>query len=297
NPTLADLVGGIGSVTLGDEEARRRGTQKTVLERKAPPTFDVLVEQEERHLVGIHHDVAAAVDDLLRGEAPQREMRERQPDGSIRRWTDRAPRAARADGVGLPTREYPSAREAQFAGPRRGDTPLAGASLRSPWWERRQQRSADDVQTRSGGGRWLDSDLARGAALQDTPATADHPDDEARPLPADAAATARAFRKRRIYPMGVNRNNLEQAIRELGLPAVITKDEREMDAVLVVKSLYRRQTDQVSAFQAKGIPVYVLRTSGVDHLREVLADLYRGDLDRARAAADAGSTDPLTPTP
>ena len=44
NPTLADLVGGIQAVTLGDEEARRRGTQKTVLERKAPPTFDVLVE-------------------------------------------------------------------------------------------------------------------------------------------------------------------------------------------------------------------------------------------------------------
>ena len=55
NPTLSDLVGGIQAVTLGDEEARRRGTQKTVLERKAPPTFDVLVEQEERNLVGVHH--------------------------------------------------------------------------------------------------------------------------------------------------------------------------------------------------------------------------------------------------
>ena len=44
NPTLSDLIGGIQSVTLGDEEARRRGTQKSILERKAPPTFDVLVE-------------------------------------------------------------------------------------------------------------------------------------------------------------------------------------------------------------------------------------------------------------
>ncbi len=67
NPTLSDLVGGMQAVTLGDEEARRRGTQKTVLERKAPPTFDVLVEQEERNLVGVHRDVAAAVDDILRG--------------------------------------------------------------------------------------------------------------------------------------------------------------------------------------------------------------------------------------
>src|SRR6202030_839105 len=44
NPTLSDLIGGIQSVTLSDEEARRRGTQKSILERKAPPTFDVLVE-------------------------------------------------------------------------------------------------------------------------------------------------------------------------------------------------------------------------------------------------------------
>ncbi|UCC51940.1 MAG: AAA family ATPase, partial [Anaerolineaceae bacterium] len=48
NPTLSDLVGGIESVTLSDEEARRRGTQKTVLERRAPPTFDVLIEIQER---------------------------------------------------------------------------------------------------------------------------------------------------------------------------------------------------------------------------------------------------------
>src|SRR5690242_7977515 len=63
NPTLSDLVGGVQAVTLGDEEARRRGTQKTVLERKAPPTFDVLVEQETWQRVIVHPDVAGAVDD------------------------------------------------------------------------------------------------------------------------------------------------------------------------------------------------------------------------------------------
>src|SRR5215831_5801043 len=94
NPTLADLVGGVQAVTLGDEEARRRGTQKTVLERKAPPTFDVLVEQESWRRVIIHHNVAEAVDAILRGESPQREMRERQADGTVRRWIEHAPRAA-----------------------------------------------------------------------------------------------------------------------------------------------------------------------------------------------------------
>src|SRR5512136_2273126 len=62
NPTLADLVGGIQSVTLSDEEARRRGTQKSVLERKAPPTFDVLIEIKDWQHLAIHHDVAQAVD-------------------------------------------------------------------------------------------------------------------------------------------------------------------------------------------------------------------------------------------
>jgi stage III sporulation protein SpoIIIAA len=68
NPTLSDLIGGIQSVTLGDEEAQRRGTQKTVLERKAPPTFDVLVEIVGVGEVVVYDDVAGAVDALLRGE-------------------------------------------------------------------------------------------------------------------------------------------------------------------------------------------------------------------------------------
>ncbi|MCB0245738.1 MAG: AAA family ATPase, partial [Anaerolineae bacterium] len=67
NPTLSDLVGGIESVTLSDEEARRRGTQKSVLERKAPPTFDVLIEIQDRQRMAVHGDVARAVDDFLRG--------------------------------------------------------------------------------------------------------------------------------------------------------------------------------------------------------------------------------------
>ncbi|GBC99773.1 hypothetical protein HRbin17_02304 [bacterium HR17] len=84
NPLLCDLVGGIQAVTLSDEEARRRGTQKTVLERKAPPTFDVVVELIDRHKVAIHHDAAKAVDALLRGQPIQPEIREELPDGSVR---------------------------------------------------------------------------------------------------------------------------------------------------------------------------------------------------------------------
>ena len=83
NPTLADLIGGVQSVTLGDDEARRRRTQKTVQERKAPPTFDVLIEIHTRHRFAVHSDVAAAVDGLLRGWSSSLEIRTRQEDGSI----------------------------------------------------------------------------------------------------------------------------------------------------------------------------------------------------------------------
>ncbi len=81
NPTLSDLIGGIQSVTLGDEEARRRRTQKSVLERKAPPTFDVIVEIVDRERVVVHADVADTIDAMLRGDQVSPELRWRDEEG------------------------------------------------------------------------------------------------------------------------------------------------------------------------------------------------------------------------
>ncbi len=83
NPTLSDLVGGVQTVILGDEEAKRRHTQKAILERKAPPTFDILIEIQERDKFAIYHDVAKAVDTLLRGKVPTPEIRVRSKEGKI----------------------------------------------------------------------------------------------------------------------------------------------------------------------------------------------------------------------
>lgn len=83
NPTLSDLVGGIQTVTLSDEEARRRGTQKTVLERKAPPTFGVLIEIQEKDRLAVHHDVAEVVDRFLRDVPPRPELRTRTEGGGV----------------------------------------------------------------------------------------------------------------------------------------------------------------------------------------------------------------------
>jgi hypothetical protein len=85
NPTLSDLIGGVQTVTLGDEEARRRHTQKSILERKAPPTFDMVVEIVDYYKVTVHPDVTEAVDALLHGRPPNAEVRSMDEDGEVKR--------------------------------------------------------------------------------------------------------------------------------------------------------------------------------------------------------------------
>ena len=109
NPTLSDLVGGIESVTLGDEEARRRRSQKTVLERAAEPTFPLAVEMHSRHRWLVHRDVARTVDLLLRGQLPRPQVRELDESGRLHlRETPQPPQPHRRDSdSGRPARLAP----------------------------------------------------------------------------------------------------------------------------------------------------------------------------------------------
>jgi len=112
NPTLSDLVGGIEAVTLSDEEARRRGTQKTVLERRAPPTFDVLIEIQNRDRFAVHQDIMGSVDALLRGFPLLPEIRTRDDRGNIQIEKSAPAPASRLDAKETKT-------------PRRGRQPAA----------------------------------------------------------------------------------------------------------------------------------------------------------------------------
>ena len=115
NPTLSDLIGGIESVTLGDEEARRRGTQKTILERRSPPTFEVLVEIQGFQRLAVHEDVAETVDALLRGYEAEAEIRVIGGDGGIE-TVERMPlRTTPAEP--LNAREEPERRQTLTAAP------------------------------------------------------------------------------------------------------------------------------------------------------------------------------------
>ncbi|MEX2144229.1 MAG: R3H domain-containing nucleic acid-binding protein [Anaerolineales bacterium] len=129
NPTLSDLVGGIESVTLSDEEARRRGTQKTVLERRSPPSFDVLVEIQTRDQLAVHRDVAASVDSLLRGYPLIPEIRTRDESGEIQvKKSAEQPKKPARGGI--------------ISGPRRSEAPV---SPEEPHARRAPSARAPDV--------------------------------------------------------------------------------------------------------------------------------------------------------
>ncbi|NNM98002.1 MAG: AAA family ATPase [Candidatus Dormibacteraeota bacterium] len=211
NPTLNDLLGGIQTVTLSDEEARRRGTQKSVLERKAPPTFDALVEIVDRHRVTVHMPLADVVDDALRGRPHPAQLREM------------------SGGKGLSTRLV---EPAPFDD--RGSRELFGLEPAASKG-RRPTSLAELVNGHSGQGTVSDTS---------------------------------------VFPYGVSRVYLEQAVRELKLPVRIQHHVDDADMVLTLKNYYRRQDSPLRAAEADGIPISVLRSNTVAQIRAFLSQLY-----------------------
>ncbi|MHB1525681.1 MAG: R3H domain-containing nucleic acid-binding protein [Candidatus Dormibacteria bacterium] len=212
NPTLNDLLGGIQTVTLSDEEARRRGTQKSVLERKAPPTFDALVEIVDRHRVTVHMPLADVVDDALRGRPHPAQLREM------------------SGAKGLTTRLV---EPAPFDD--RGSRELFGLEPPSTRGGRRPTSLAE---------------LVNGHGAQGT-----------------VSDTS-------VFPYGVSRVYLEQAVRELKLPVRIQHHVDDADMVLTLKNYYRRQDSPLRAAEAEGIPISVLRSNTVAQIRAFLSQLY-----------------------
>jgi stage III sporulation protein SpoIIIAA len=298
NPTLADLVGGIQPVTLGDEEARRRGTQKTVLERKGPPTFDVLVEMQDRQSVVVHRDVAETVDALLRGYPSAIEIRSRRPDGTIDRRLE-VPGAPGITGVpGTPgTSHRPGMEERGRRGrgrePHRGRGPNGyfeqweresrGVSRadRPSWTDRVSLSGRNDL---AGGQPATREDQREGEAMPPVPPTAangeDSLDEDVYGGPLQASPEGR-FRRRggalrpiKIYPYGVNRDRLEAAIAGLRVPASITKDVQDADVVLTLKNYYRKSPGPVRDAEDTGKPVFILRSNTTNQIQQSLEALY-----------------------
>jgi stage III sporulation protein SpoIIIAA len=240
NPTLSDLVGGIESVTLSDEEARRRGTQKTVLERRAPPTFDVLVEIQERDRLAVHPDVAASVDALVRGYPLHPEIRYRDENDEIK--IEKA--------AALPTARQSPQGFRRGAGVGYGYEQV-GAPTRQATAERSPSRSAAP---RGGDGETA-AEEGEAAGL-------------------NGAGNGAAMQAVRIYPYGVARNRLMQAAKRLGVPAVVVRDIVDADALITLRAYYRNRQQTILDAEARGMPIYVLRANTVSQMEQFLADLF-----------------------
>ena len=288
NPTLSDLVGGIQPVTLGDEEARRRGTQKTVLERKAPPTFDVLVEIVERDRVIVHRSVAETVDAILRGHMVPPEQRWRE-DGELRAQTKYDYQISDT-GSGNPAFAplEPTGGFGAFSRNRAGGQ-LGGGGLR-PLPGRTQRASRTLPGERLSGerlsGERIDGGVSRAALEQAMRDASAPPPDLDRPVGASrpASAAARSQRPLSLFAFGVSRKRLEQAVREMGVPVTSARDLDDADAVVTLRNYYRRKPSALRDAESNGVPIYVLKTNTMQQMENLLASLFDLEADPSEAA-------------
>ncbi len=248
NPTLADLIGGIQTVTLGDDEARRRGSQKSVLERKAPPTFDVAIEMLERQRWVVHEDVATTVDNLLRGRVPETQVRTVGDSGQVmithelpdvvsqRRSTRRTQRGWREAGQMEPVVAHQS----------RSFTPTPPTPLPIP-------TATDDFQT------LLEHQLDAASLELSTPVG---PNGEEM-VP--------------VYPYGISREQLHHVIDTLKLPVSITKELGVAQAVLALRSHVRNHSKLKTLAKSRQLPIYTVKSNTIPQITRALQRLL--DID------------------
>ncbi|HUG95484.1 MAG TPA: R3H domain-containing nucleic acid-binding protein [Pleomorphomonadaceae bacterium] len=255
NPTLSDLIGGIQTVTLGDEEARRRGTQKSVLERKAPPTFDVVVEIVERDRVIVHRSVAETIDAILRGHMVPPESRWRDEAGEVRAATKYDYRIHEA-----------ASNSSMFVTPEHGGhgtfTRRSGLSGLRPLPGGRGQGSIEEAM--------LASDVSSDAAQSTTVR--------------ERETRVASMRPMAVFPYGVSRKRLEQAVRELGVPVTVARELDEADAVITLRTYYRRKPPALRDAEAGGTPLFVLKTNTLLQMESMLANLYELEANPQEAA-------------
>jgi stage III sporulation protein SpoIIIAA len=252
NPTLSDLVGGIESVTLSDEEARRRGTQKTVLERRAPPTFDVLVELQDRRRLLIHNDVTTSVDSMLRGEPVHVELRHTDEAGQIH--TERQALVVTSAAV--------TGRRTTTPGVRQG---RGGREMRSV---------AEQAARPDEGGRFPSALPAPRDGVGIGP-TGDSRAERAAPRTTggnDTGGNGNGGRKIRVFAYGVARNRLYQAAKHLGVKLAIAETLEEADVLVTLKSYYRKRRRLISDAEQHNVSVYVLRANTVSQMERFLVE-------------------------
>lgn len=237
NPTLSDLVGGIQAVTLSDEEAKKRGTQKTVLERKAPPTFDVIIEIMEMDTLAIHHDVIRTVDKMLRGGQPRPEIRVRNAAGEVE-----VVQKGDIDAGRPPERD------------RTGNLFDDGTRGRGNFGDAR-------------GGYSRDAEPPARVAPAPSAGLSG-----AQAIPGNGKALPAVVR---LFPYGVSRSRLERAIRTLRVSALISNRVQEADAIIALKANYRKEPAKLQEGINRNIATYVIKSNTYVQIETVLREIFR----------------------
>lgn len=308
NPTLSDLVGGIESVTLSDEEARRRGTQKSVLERKAPPTFEVLIEILDRHRMAIHHNVGEAVDALLRGRPIPPEIRFMDENGRVHIETappqvsrDMSGRTRQSGGRGRS--DGPFGPGAGSYGPNQGYAGQGQAYGNQGYgssYAPQGYGSGSQSYTPSYGGQGYTSPAGIGNGPANGPSngpangsTNGGANGSAHPYPADveegwaddepvfegaeapAGEAGQGTRRMvKIYPYGIGQNRLRAAAASLNVPVQLVEHLNQADAVVTLKNYYRQQPQPLVDAERRSIPVYILRSNTITQMEQCLVDMF-----------------------
>jgi stage III sporulation protein SpoIIIAA len=256
NPTLSDLIGGIQAVTLGDDEARRRGSQKTVLERKAPPTFAIAVEMLERQRWVVHEDTSETVDSLLRGIEPGSQIRTVDDNGEVsiiheetqissnNTLISRAPTPSlspggwRASGRMAPVASFSSKRKTKL------NTQFE-QMLENSW--QTQEPNSNKLRTPGPNG-------------EDWPIY--------------------------IYPYGIGRSQLEQVIGVLDLPIILTKDIDSADAVIALRSQIKHHSRLRQIAKNRHLPIHAVKSNTIPQITRVLRQLLNLDDPNVPEATD-----------
>ncbi|NET47848.1 MAG: AAA family ATPase [Merismopedia sp. SIO2A8] len=281
NPTLSDLVGGIQSVTLGDDEARRRGSQKSVLERKAPPTFDIAIEMLERYRWAVHDNVSHTVDGLLRGHPPNPQVRTATSSGTVemtrarpdapyppatplsteadwsgRRQGGRSPKKSRGWRASGRMNPLPASDQGGFNG-----VPLSTATATSPsphqQFERLLQDSFPNNTVKN-----PNAVIEQAVPLAQDPLPVG-PDGEDLPL--------------HVYPYAVSRHNLDQVIQTLNMPIVLTKELDNADAVLALRSHVKNHSKLRHLAKVRQLPIYTVKANSMPQMIRALRRMLRID--------------------
>lgn len=305
NPTLSDLVGGIQSVTLGDDEARRRSTQKTVLERKAPPTFEIAVEMLERQRWVIHESVSQTVDMLLRGKAPQPQVRSIDEMGKVQISHDRPeyPGAAaggqsrnQSRGQSLPGSQETRWRSNNAASPGEGRQPLRAVPLSGgPNLGEPLSRASHTVPGHSnlialpelGSTKPSRQTFSEMLDASFSPMGWDAEGDGDDRLDLGAADYGQADYGQygggaagdgvplHIYPYAVSRHQMEQVIRSMQLPVTITKDLGNADVVLALRSHLKNHSKLRAMAKNHEIPIHTIKSNTLPQIVRALQRLLK----------------------